>query len=128
MDKLFAQNSSLNLTENDFASEGEDPLALKLYDCMLVLFYRDDNDNLKSYLQKWLFVSQQVVGPIFSVCNLSNIDKNPSSYADEFDKSNKKPFILFYQGGHPITSYNGEYEIDPLIDYALSLVYKSHGI
>lgn len=127
---LSSPETVKRLNTDDF-----DHISVKYDDCMLVLFYQEDQENIESYRLANVFgaAAQQIAGPIFATVNvtienkiaetlaqLKSDDNNPSRWT----AIREYPFIMAYQKGQPVSIYNGPLEVQALIDYSLEVVCK----
>lgn len=130
---LFAQEAVKQLREGDFALDSKSRITIKWEECMLVLFYVNNNESNK-LAEVWSIAAHQITGPVFAACNLIVERK----VAEAFTKLNSEnsplhwaalsslPFILVYQNGWPVAFYNGERAVQPIVDYALTLACKGN--
>ncbi len=127
-EELFGQNAVKKITKEDFNLDTETPITLKWDNCILILFY-SDNDVSRGLTSIWNEAAMSVVGPIFAASNLIEEEKVGRAFADikkkntPYQKFGLKtiPFILTYQLGEPIGFYNGELSVSAIIDYALTM-------
>ena len=125
----FEINKVSVLSEEDFTTDRKDlNIGLKSKKCTLILFYSDniESQNLASI---WKLVASQTVGPVFAACNLSR-NKIIAEAFNTIKQSNVPfkwvglrglPFILVYRNGWPAAFYNGEREVQSIVDYSMTL-------
>ena len=129
---LFAQDAVKMLHAIDFDLESDTKINITHRNCMLVLFYTDNQES-KNLVTIWSVAAKQVVGPIFAACNLA-VDRKVAEAFASLNMANGSlhwaalktiPFVLVYQNGWPIAFYNGERAVQPIIDYSLTLACKA---
>lgn len=129
---LFGQESVKRLSDSDFELNTDHSITLRLKECVIVLFYSENNES-KNLIKIWALAARQIAGPIFAACNLLFERKVAQAFAT-LNLTNGSlrnyslkgiPFILAYQGGWPVGFYNGERAVQPIIDYVLTLACKS---
>jgi len=125
----FSSETVKQLTAQDFNLESKDSITLKYDDCILVLFYAENDESIQ-LINIWAAAAQQVAGPIFAAINILNERKvaeaftrlkSSGSHGMHWASLKQFPFILIYRGGWPVAFYNGSREVQALIDYSLTL-------
>jgi len=129
---LFAQQAVYQLSDSDFNLNTKDAITTKWDDCMIILFY-DEGPESKDLVRVWAAVGSQVVGPVFGACNLrlsrgvakafANLNMKNGTYKPFALKG--IPFILTYQNGSPVGFYNGDREVQAIVDFSLTLACKA---
>ncbi len=129
---IFAQQSVHQLTNEDFNLNTKDSITLKWDDCIIVLFY-DEGPESKELVEIFAIAANQVSGPIFSACNIF-LSKNVAKAFTNLNMTNSTykpfalkgvPFIITYQQGYPIGFYNGDRQVQALVDFSLTLACRS---
>jgi hypothetical protein len=126
---LFNQPSIKQLKESDFLLEEDNLIRLQYKDCILVLFYTDNEESLK--LSKiWSVAATQAIGAIFAACNIGIEARVAANFASLVNQPNHPfywarlqqfPYIMVYRGGWPCSLYSGDRAVQPIIDFALTL-------
>lgn len=126
---LFTQSSVKRLTESDFYLDKADLISLKYQDCIMVLFYVDNKES-ENLARIWSVAASQAAGAIFAAVNVNLESKIIANFALLRSNPNhpfywarllQAPFILIYRGGYPVSIYNGERSVQPIIDFSLTL-------
>ncbi len=126
---LFSQETVRQLREADFDFDGKDKIRLKYEDCVLILFYVDNQESF-NLCQIFQTAAVQAVGPIFAACNCSNEKRVAKAFLDlnmmedhplRWAALQQFPFIVTYRQGWPQAFYNGERVTSALVDYSLTL-------
>ena len=130
-EELFGRDAVKNLNSDDFLLETTTPIQLKWTDCIVILFYGDNNES-KTLAQIWATAAKSVIGTIFAAANLKTnqkiaqafvkIGESPTPYRNF--KLQGYPFILAYQRGFPVGFYNGERDVQAIVDWSLTLACK----
>nr|QBK90755.1 MAG: thioredoxin-like protein [Pithovirus LCPAC201] len=130
-EELFGRDAVKNLNSDDFLLETTTPIQLKWTDCIVILFYGDNNES-KSLAQIWATAAKSVIGTIFAAANLKSnqklaqafvkIGESPTPYRNF--RMQGYPFILAYQRGFPVGFYNGERDVQAIVDWSLTLACK----
>ena len=131
-EELFGRDAVKNLGSEDFLLETTTPIQLKWTDCIVILFYGDNNES-KTIAQIWATAAKSVIGTIFAAANLKSnqklaqafvkIGESPTPYRNF--RMQGYPFILAYQRGFPVGFYNGERDVQAIVDWSLTLACKS---
>ena len=126
---LFSQAVVRVLRDNDFALDSKDRIIINHNECILVLFYTNDEES-KEIADIWGLVAKQVAGPIFAACNLfleskvalafQKLANEPNNPLNSFSMKGI-PFIIVYRDGWPKAFYNGNRSVGAIADYALTL-------
>lgn len=128
---ILSSETIKRLSSEDFDLNSRGGIILKYDDCIFVLFYVE---NIESYQLINILASaaQQTAGPIFATINVSNERRIVEAIAklksdNHLDWTNIKqfPFILIFRKGKCLAVYNDPYEIQSIIDYALTLACES---
>ena len=124
----FVQPSVLTLTAIDFHLDTREMVTLKYDDCLLVLFYTENTES-RELMKIWSIAADQISGPIFAACHML-LEKKVADAFVSIGRINTSlswaslkgyPFILIYQNGWPVGSYNGDRGVQQIIDFALTL-------
>ena len=124
--------TTLVLTDSDFDLGSDTKINVYRRDCMLVLFYSNNEESM-NVLEIWKDAASQVAGPIFATCDLM-VNKSVAKAFTSLNTSNGSlhwaalrtiPFIMVYQNGWPVAFYNGERSVQTFVDYALALACRS---
>lgn len=129
---LFVQSAVTRLTSSDFNLSAKERITMKWNDCMLVLFYTE-NEESKTLMTIWANAAKQVAGPKFGAVNLLFERKIAETFANlnsedtplKWAALKQVPFIIVYRNGWPVAFYNGERNVQAIIDYSLTLACKS---
>nr|QBK91115.1 MAG: thioredoxin-like protein [Pithovirus LCPAC202] len=131
-EELFGRDAVKNLGAEDFLLETTTPIQLKWTDCIVILFYGDNGES-KALAQIWATAAKSVIGTIFAAANLKTnqklaqafvkIGESPTPYRSF--KLQGYPFIIAYQKGFPVGFYNGERDVQAIVDWSLTLACKS---
>ena len=125
---LFAQNAVYPLTSDDFNINSSAPITMKWDDCMLVLFYGNNQESI-DLAKIWQLVASSTAGPLFGACNII-VHRSVAEAFTKIKAHNSPlrsfalkgfPTIITYQGGWPVGVYNGERAVQPIVDYAMTL-------
>ena len=129
------QNRIISLTNSNFviANKSKDnnlenqTLLSKDDRCILVLFYSSESENSEpttSLLKLWKEVASRVVGLIFAVYDVKSDNIHDFFANVKWKNITEYPFIIAYNKGSPISIYQGELEINSLIEYSLDIICK----
>ncbi len=130
---IFSSDVVKTLGSSDFNIDKPDLITLKSNECVLVLFYVE-NDESYQLANIWGLAAQQTAGPIFAAVNMLNERKVAEAFTKLKSDGNNTlqwaalrqyPFILVYRNGNPVAIYNGEREVQAIIDFALTLACKA---
>lgn len=125
----FSSESIKRLSTYDFNLETDELITLKDKRCMLILFYVENTESQR-LATLWATAAQQVAGPIFAAVNMLNERRVAEAFTKlKAEGSNplhwaslrQYPFILVYRNGYPVATYNGDRDVQTLIDYSLTL-------
>lgn len=126
---LFAEGNVRQFHDGDFTIENRELINIVYEECILVLFYLD-NEESKELVKIWSNASSQVAGAQFGAVHLGlekRIAKNfnslnmDSNHPYHWARLQQVPFIMVYRKGWPVAFYNGHRATQPIIDYALTL-------
>lgn len=124
---VFNGDTVKMLTVADF--ESDNPIVLKYNDCILVLFYVENEESYQ-IMEIWASVAKQTAGPVFAAINMMSEKKLAQAFTRlKSDGSSplhwaalrQYPYILVYRNKWPVAVYNGPRETQALIDYSLTL-------
>ena len=124
----FSSETVKRLTAEDFDLTSKEMITLKYDDCILVLFYVENTESYQ-LADIWALAAQQVAGPVFAAINMLNERKVAEAFTRlKSDGSNpihwaalrQYPFILVYRNRWPVAVYNGDREVQAIIDYSLT--------
>lgn len=131
---LFSNDNVRRLSSSDFAIETKEKIALKWENCIIVLFY-GENQESKDVIQVFSIAAQQIAGPIMGACNLiverevarafTDV-KGLGSHALHWASIRGYPFILTYRGGWPTAFYNGDVDVQQIVDWAMTLACEAN--
>lgn len=127
-EELFGRDAVKNLSSEDFLLGTTTPIQLKWTDCIIILFY-GSNDESKNLARIWATAAKAVVGPIFAAANLQTNQKLAQAFMKIGEtrtpyrnfKIQGYPFILAYQKGSPVAFYNGERDVQAIVDWSFTL-------
>lgn len=130
---VFSSETVKRLTSDDFDINSKDMITLKAEDCILILFYIE-NEESQQLASVWAIVAQQIAGPLFGAVNMLNERKLAQAFTKIRGLQNHPlhpyslkgyPFILVYRGGYPVGVYNGARDVQSIIDFSLTLACSS---
>lgn len=132
LQRVFTPNPIRNIEDADFELDSPISVMLKIKDCLIVLFYVDNNESL-GITDVWQKVGNQGLAGVFAACNLrlnpkvakAFIDLNTTNSSLHWASLRTVPFILTYQNGFPIGFYNGERSVKAILDYSMTLACRS---
>lgn len=128
----FIRGAVKNMTAMDFDLSSKSGILLKWNDCRLILFYSENQESI-ALVNIWAEAAKQVAGPVFAGVNIMSERK----VAEAFMNLNMKdhplkwaalkqiPFIIVYRQGLPTAFYNGERNVQAIVDYSLTLACRS---
>jgi len=131
---VFAQNSVLKLTSNDFKLDTPERISLRKDECTIVLFYGNNNES-NQLAKLWSQVAQETVGPTMAACNLVEEKKvatammeikSMGSHPFHWASMRGYPFILDYRGGWPVAFYNGDRSVQAMLDWVMTLACQAN--
>ena len=130
---MFVQGNVKQLKDGDFTISSRELICLNYDDCILVLFY-NDNQESTNLTTIWASAASQSAGTVFAGVHLSYEKK----IAENFNKLNmdpnhpyfwarlqQMPFIIVYRRGWPVAFYNGNRSTQAIIDYSLTLACRA---
>lgn len=126
----FSEGAVKTLKESDFF---ENSIRLKYDDCILVLFYVENDESI-NLATIWATAADQVAGPVFAACNCLVEKKVAQSFtrlaSDRNDPNHWAalkgyPVILVYNRGWPQAFYRGERVTGSIIDFSMTLACHS---
>ncbi len=131
---LFSIDTIKRMGANDFVLDSNYKIGLKWSDCIILLFY---SENQESHDLAYIFavVSQQVVGPVMAACNLyaeRDVAKAFTEIAGmgthmfHWAGMQEIPFIMVYRNGIPVGIYNGDPSVTALTDWVMTLACKAN--
>ena len=121
------------LSVSDFNIDDKDMITLKNNNCMIVLFY-GDNDASITLGEVFATVAQQIAGPIFASVNVSKEKDIALAFTKVRSDINHPlnwagirefPFILVYRSNWPVALYGGAKTVPELMNYALNMACRS---
>lgn len=124
---VFAQDSVLQLTGNDFDLKTPSKITINIPDCMMILFYIQNTESI-NLAAIWGRVASEIAGPVFGAINMLSNRDVARAFADVKSIPNHPyrafglqtyPFILVYRQGIPRAIYNGPYNVTAISEYAL---------
>jgi hypothetical protein len=116
------------LESSDFDTDQENLITVKYNDCMLILFYIQNDESLK-LAQIFAEAANSLPAPIFAACNLNNSTKVASAFAKLASDGNhilhnyglkQYPFIITYRNKNPVGFYNSGRSVQSISDFAVS--------
>lgn len=127
-ENVFGRSAVKRLSDGDFTLDADIPIKLKWTDCTLILFYVNNIESIQ-LMQIWATAANLAAGPIFAGINMSISEKVAQAFMRVREIPGPYrlfgtvgyPFIIAYQGGHPVGFYNGERDVQAIADWALTL-------
>lgn len=122
------------LSTSSFTLDDKMMIGLKFDDCILVLFYTENKES-HELLKLWYLIAEQTPGPIYAACNVLLDAKVSEAFARvKMDGSHplnpyalhQWPVIMVYRKGFPVAIYNGERDVQSLIDWSLILACRAN--
>ena len=129
----FSSDRVRRLSSNSFTLDDKMLIGLKFDDCILVLFHVENKES-HDLMKIWYLVAEQTAGPIYAACNVLLESKVGEAFARvRMDGSHplnpyalrQWPVILVYRKGFPVAVYNGEHDIETIIDWSLILACRA---
>lgn len=127
--RIPASSFVKRLKSNDFRLSETPGIGLKFPDCILVYFY-SETDQSRDFLPIFIKAAQVSTGPVFACCHLILEDEVRQAFArlgsevrspySAYSLSSV-PMIITYQRGVPVGIYNGEFQLQPVVDFASTL-------
>lgn len=130
----YATNKIKVLTETSFTLEDKMLIGLKYDDCIIVLFHTENKES-HSLMKIYYLVAEQTPGPIYAECNVLLHNKVAEAFARvKMDGSHplnpyslhQWPVIIVYRKGMPVAVYNGESDVQTIIDWSLLLACRAN--
>ena len=127
-ESVFGRAAVKRLSTDDFLLDSDTPTRSKWKDCTLILFYVNNVES-QQLMQIWATAANLAAGPVFAGINISINDRVAQAFMQVRETPGPYrvfgltgyPFILAYQGGHPVGYYNGERDVQAIADWALTL-------
>ncbi len=127
-ESVFGRAAVKRLSGVDFLVDSDTPIKLKWTDCTLVLFYVNNIES-QQLMQIWATAANLAAGPVFAGINMATNDRVAQAFMKVRETPGPYrlfgltgyPFILAYQGGHPVGYYNGERDVQAIVDWSLQL-------
>ncbi len=127
-ESVFGRAAVKRLSTDDFLLDSDTPIRSKWKDCTLILFYVNNVES-QQLMQIWATAANLAAGPVFAGINISINDRVAQAFMQVRETPGPYrvfgltgyPFILAYQGGHPVGYYNGERDVQAIADWALTL-------
>lgn len=113
----------------DFRLSETPGIGLKYADCIIVLFY-NETEQSRELLSIFTKAAQISTGPVFACCHLILEDEVRQAFAKlgteirspySAYSLSSVPMIITYQRGVPVGIYNGEFQLQPIVDFASTL-------
>lgn len=130
----FSSNRVKRLTAQSFNLDDKMMIGLKNEDCVLILFHVENKES-HELMKLWYIVAEQTAGPIFASCNVLLEDKVGKAFARvKMNGSHplnpyalhQWPVIMVYRKGYPVAVYNGESDVQSIIDWSLLLACRAN--
>lgn len=124
----FASNSVLRLSSGDFTIDEPSLMGLKHSSCFIILFHTDNTES-HQLMKLFSIVAEQYVGPKYGAINVVLENSVAEAFAQVRMHGSHPyfpfalrgwPIIIVYRKGHPNAVYNGDLEVAPLGDWALT--------
>ena len=131
---LFSGGPVRRLTTADFDVQDRSLITIRETDCILVLFYIENQESI-DLARLWLVAASQVAGPIFGGINLQVETPVATAFARlrstgghglHWAGLRQLPFILVYRNGWPVAFYDGPRDAATIADYALTLACQAN--
>ena len=120
------------LSDNDFLLTDKFKINLKFNDCLVILFYTQNEESMK-LADIFIKAAKSITLAVFASVNLDSETKTSNAFLSIRSDSNHPynwagfkgaPFIMVYRSGFPQGFYNGNRDVNSLIEYATTLACK----
>jgi hypothetical protein len=130
----YSSDRIKRLTAANFTLDDKLIIGLKYDDCIIVLFHAENKES-HAMMKIWYLVAEQTPGPIYASCNVLQEYKVGEAFARvKMDGSHplnpyalhQWPVIIVYRKGMPVAVYNGESDVQTIIDWSLILACRAN--